>query len=292
MPRISRYNYNTKKLEWVDATSEEYQAWKAARMASAAANKAKKRSQQAASSSSTDTLEDDAPATPGERPSIPTGPKRAAGGANTRPQSMLAPVLPRIAQSLVVGIMAGTRNLTGGRAPMSPQEATAVAVPALRIADRTAAKYIKKSGKVTPNQEDAALILLTVVVWAVGWIVSSLTNKPRQASQTQQTQPESDDLFAGSEPVGPPSPSAPGMTAAYGRQPAPSPAGATGEPAHSLATTDDDGDLFAGSEPVAPDAPPAGAPMRGPRVSAQQAAANERFLQAVSPTDTGQAMAG
>ena len=280
MPRISRYNHATKKLEWVDASPDEYQAWKdhrtKAHKASRAANKSK--NAKAASSSTSETLEDDG-AGDGERPA-PSGPKRAAGGANTRPQSMLAPVLPRIAQSLVIGIRAATNNLTGGKAPMTVQEATAVAVPAIRIADRTAAQYIRKTGKVTANQEDAALIALTIVVWLVGWIVSSLQKKPIQAPS--RPMPEaSGDLFAGSEPVGPPPPAAPGQRSA------PTPPGATAEPANLA----DDGDLFAGSEPIAPGGADAPAPIRQ-RVNPQQAALNERIWQAVTPTDMGETLAG
>lgn len=262
MPRMPRYNRDTHKLEWVEveAAAPEYLAWK--EKARSAGRRGAAKSKAKASSSTSETLENDGP-TP-----EPTGPKRAAGGANSRPQSMLAPVLPRIAQSLVIGIRAATHNLTSGRAPMSEQEAVAIAVPAVRIADRTAAKYIRKTGKVTPNQEDAALIVLTIVVWAAGWLLASLSKKPRQAVAAPQPAGMAanvpDDLFAGSEPVTPPSAPAPFA---------------------------DDGDLFVGSEPISPGDAAQAAPIRA-RVNPQQAAATERIWQAITPTDMGETLAG
>lgn len=282
MPRMPRYNRDTHKLEWVEveAAAPEYLAWK--EKARSAGRRGAAKSKAKASSSTSETLENDGP-TP-----EPTGPKRAAGGANSRPQSMLAPVLPRIAQSLVIGIRAATHNLTSGRAPMSEQEAVAIAVPAVRIADRTAAKYIRKTGKVTPNQEDAALIVLTIVVWAAGWLLASLSKKPRQAVAAPQPAGMAanvpDDLFAGSEPVTPPSAPAPRSGAA------PSPAAMTGA-GDGAAPFADDGDLFVGSEPISPGDAAQAAPIRA-RVNPQQAAATERIWQAITPTDMGETLAG
>lgn len=219
-----------------------------------------------------DTLDEDGGA--GE----PSGPARR--GAVKRPQSILAPILPRIAQSIVAGLRSGTYTLTHGVAPMSPEEATAIAVPVVRIADRTLAKYVKKSGKVTPNQEDAALIAITVVSWTIGWIVASVQHKP---AQQQRPAPQAvTDLYAGSEPSGPSQP-----TPASNRDPLATAAPATQAPL-SASSAAEDGDLFSGSEPAAPGM---GAPAPARRqLNPAGAGVSDHVWAAIMPPDVGEAL--
>ena len=212
----------------------------------------------------------------------PTGPKRTAG----RPKSMLAPVLPRLAQSIMIGLTAGTYNLTRGVAPMSKAETQAIAIPIVRIADRTAAKYIKRTGKVTENQEDLALIALTVVMWAVGWIMASIMGRKAQSAPAAPEPASIGDLFTGSEPSGP-SQAAPSSVI----QPEMSPA------ATSAGAGADESDLFAGAEPVAAESAGA-APLNG-RATAGVAGGvagpgrpgiSEQVWQSIMPTDLGEAI--
>ena len=218
----------------------------------------------------------------GAAPAEPSGPQRTAW----RPKSLLAPVLPRIAQSLVVGITAGTYDLTKGRAPMTRQEATAIAVPLMRITDRTAAKYIKRTGKVTENQEDVALLAITLVTWFAGWMIALWQGRKAQA-RPAAAPVDVTDLYGGSEPSAPAVatvPLSPAASAAFGPQAAPVVRSA---PAHAAM---DDGDLFAGSEPLAAGAgaePSMPAPISGPGRSG----VSEATWQAIMPTDMGEALA-
>lgn len=227
-----------------------------------------------ATTAAADTLDEDGGA--GE----PSGPARR--GAVKRPQSILAPILPRVAQSIVAALRSGTYTLTHGVAPMSPEEATAIAVPVVRIADRTLAKYVKKSGKVTPNQEDMGLIAITVVSWAIGWIVASVQHKP---AQTQRPAPQAvTDLYAGSEPSGPSQP-----ILASNREPLATAAPATQAPL-SASGAAEDGDLFAGSEPAAPGM---GAPSPARRQltpAPSGVGSNDQVWAAIMPTDVGEAL--
>lgn len=265
MPRISRYNYDLRRLEWVDATPEEHAAWKAKRAAKAKMTRAEHSA--SAGTSTTETLEPGDGAT--ESPPVEaTGPKRK-GGPNTRPASILAPALPRMAQALSGIVRSVTGQVSRGRAPMTIQEAAYIAVPTVRIADRTVAKWVRKSAKVTENQEDAAIIAVTLLMWLLGWVISSLTNAPRQpvTAMPQMTA----DVFAGSEPSGP--------------APAPMRAAPT-------VPQSDDGDLFAGSEPLATSADTATAPVPRQQADPRQAAQSEQLWAVISPTDYGEALAG
>ena len=240
------------------------------------ASSSPKRRRSAAAGVTSDTLDDD-DALAGE----PTGPKRTAG----RPKSMLAPVLPRLAQSIMIGLTAGTYNLTRGVAPMSRAETQAIAIPIVRIADRTAAKYIKRTGRVTENQEDLALIALTVVMWAVGWIMASIMGRKAQSAPQAAPEPIGADLFVGSEPSGP-SQAAPSSVIQPEMGPAATSAGA------------DESDLFAGAEPVAAESAGA-APLNGRAAVAGMAGGvagpgrpgiSEQVWQSIMPTDLGEAI--
>lgn len=236
-----------------------------------------KRSQTLAGDVETETLDD-----LGE----PSGPKRSG---TKRPQSLLAPILPRLAQSLAVALQAGTYNLTHGVAPMSREETAAIAIPVVRIADRTAAKYIKKSGKVTPNQEDFALIALTVGMWAIGWIMASLAGRTAQPRAARPAPAPEDDLFGGSEP------SAPAVATVSHGPATPAAFGPAAAPVAPAGAGDGDGDLFAGSEPLAAGAASAAslqtepAPLAGP---GRAGGMTEAAWQAIMPTDLGEALAG
>lgn len=223
-------------------------------------------------------------------PDDPTGPKRSGAAAAKRPQSLLAPVLPRLAQALMVGVMSGTNTLTGGIAPMTRAEAAAVAIPSVRILDRQAAKYIKSTGKVTPDQEDMALIALTVVVWAIGWIIASIQGKPRNAGRPAP-QPEAqafagdagDGDLLGESFAGPPS-AQETSTRSANMQPV-----SMGRPA-TLTTPaggGDDADLFAGSEPAATERPTSSSNGSNGRLPA---GVSEATWQAVMPTDLGEGL--
>ena len=221
----------------------------------------KRRRRRSADSESVETLDaDGSDATPGQ----PTGPRRR--GASPRPQSILAPVLPRIAQAIAQGAISFSASLTQGRATMTRDEAAAVAIPTVRIADRTLAKYVKKSGKVSPNQEDAALIALTLVVWAVGWLIAVMQGRPRTAPQAsdQSDQPQPSQGFTHS-PV------------------------ATGAVAPQA--SDADSDLFAGSEPapITPAARSNGHGLDSVDPSRQRGVSDATWA-AIMPTDTGQAL--
>lgn len=209
----------------------------------------------------------------------PTGPKRTGV---KRPQSMLAPVLPRLAQAIAQGVISGTNTLTAGAAPMTRQEAAAIAIPSVRILDRTAAKYIKKSGKVTPNQEDAALIALTVIVWAIGWIVASIQGKPRgdklQVTRTPDTD-QAAELF-GESFAGPPS-----AQETVTHSPAITQPVSMGRPA--LSANAPDADLFAGSEPAAT---VAGERQAVAVQNGRPSGVSEATWQAVMPTDLGEGL--
>lgn len=260
--KISYYDHEAKKLAWRDDASEnEYLDW----MAKRAKKNAGKRT--SPSKVTSEPLEDS-----GSPPEHTTGPKRK-GGPNTRPESVLAPALPRLAQAIAQLTFNLSHSLTGGRATMTQQEATYVAVPAVRILDRTAAKYVKSTGVTTPNQEDAAVIVITVAMWALGWLIAVLTKKPRGAPQVTHVsnipQQTVNDLFSGSEPV--------------------SPNGAPAAPAPPAAV--DEGDLFSGSEPLAADGSATMA-AAGPRTDPRAAAVAEAVWQAITPTDRGEALAG
>lgn len=209
-----------------------------------------------------------------ESPVEPSGPKRK-GGAK-RPQSPLAPILPRIAQSIVRVVMGGTAKLTSGRAPMTVQEAAAVAVPLVRIADREIAKHWKASGKSSENAEDVGLILMTILGWLLGVIIASVSGTPRAAQQNARMPAENvTDLFGGSEPIN---------------------AGASDAPAARHAATspqpaEDESDLFDGSEPLAAGTT-AGAHAGGGRAAGRSGPADQVTLSdtewaALMPTDLG-----
>lgn len=251
------------------------------RRSSSGAAPKRRRSSGAAAGVTSDTLDDDDDALAGE----PTGPKRTAG----RPKSMLAPVLPRLAQSIMIGLQAGTYNLTRGVAPMSKAETQAIAIPVVRIADRTAAKYIRRTGKVTENQEDLALIALTVVMWAVGWIMASIMGRKTQPASQAAPEPIGADLFVGSEPSGP-SQAAPSSVIQPEMGPAATSAGAAA----------DESDLFAGAEPVAADSAAAPVSMNGYFKGHATAVSDvpgpgrpgvsEQVWQSIMPTDLGEAI--
>lgn len=221
-----------------------------------------------AAAAEADTLDD----TPAE----PTGPKRRGGPG--RPKSPLAPILPRIAQTIAGAVLVGSHRMTGGRAPMTPTEAKAIAVPIVRIADREIAKHWKASGKAGENAEDVGLILMTVLAWLAGVIIASVSGKPRQVGivATPDTHPDTlpADLFAGSEPA----------------QAATPPATPAVRPAASTPAASDESDLFAGSEPLA--AGTAAGPMGNGRAAAVAGPAgalslNDAQWAAIMPTDLG-----
>ncbi|HEX9117829.1 MAG TPA: hypothetical protein VGA61_17305 [Anaerolineae bacterium] len=214
-----------------------------------------------------DTLDDSAPATE------PSGPKRR-GGPSKAPKSPLAPILPRIAQTVAGAVLAGTYKATKGRAPMTPTEAKAVAVPAVRIVDRTVAKHWKASGKVGENSEDVGLIAMTILAWLVGVIIASISGTPRTAGivATPDTHPDSE-LFTGSEPAIV-SNATPAARPATANAPTPNPTG-------------DESDLFAGSEPLAAGTTAGVTPMTGRPAGPNVPPVSEAVWSAIMPTDLG-----
>lgn len=251
MPRISRYNRDTHKLEWVDATEAEAEEWRAKRRAKASAgaipkggSKARKgragrRSPAEAAPHEHETLED-----------IGTEAAASVGAAAGKPKASggpLAPVIGLLARLGGIGLIRVTATLTAGRHPMSPAEAMSVATPALRIVDRELGKRVKFRAAGGPNAADAGRIGMGITSWILRGMAGAQTAPAQSAPMYQpapamQAEPAPDlaaepdlaasdaaddgDLFSGSEPVAQGARAAVGSTPAIAQRPAAGPPGA------------------------------------------------------------------
>lgn len=243
MPKISRYNHDTHALEWVDATQDEYEAWRTARAEKAAetrrtkiapAGRAAKGGKRhsgstsrpagataSASDGDTDTL-DDATGEAIRQAAKGAGKPKASGGP-------LTPIIGLVSRLGAIGLISVTARLTAGKHPMTPPEAISIAAPALRIADRELGKRVRWAPKNGPNTRD----LEQMGTGLVTYVLRS--------------------LFGGAVPMpGPmPNPAQSPEAAMAASQTAPAPAREYfSEDVATAPDAADESDLFSGSEPV------------------------------------------
>lgn len=238
MPRISRYNRESHKLEWVDATPAEHEAWRAARAAKAAATRAQAtapagastrrgggkrasgRSRLSAGAHESETLEDVTDDAVRQAAKSAGPPKPTAGP--------LSPVLGLLSRFGAVALIRVSARLTVGKHPMTPPEAVSITAPALRIADRELGKRVKWTPKSGPNARDIEQIGTGLATYILRGMFGA---GPQPVSAAGDNGNQTDENFVG----GTSSDQAPDLTTS------------TAGPAPAAA---DDGDLFAGSEPV------------------------------------------
>lgn len=222
--RISRYNHDTHRIEWVDASEAEHAAWKAAR-GSGAGRQRKWRQRPA--QERTEPLEADTsgrgPVTT-DKPPLSGGTKQARGsGRKPNPGTgPLTPIIGLAARLLSIGVSACANLLTGGRHPMTGQEAVSIGAPAARILNRWLGKHISwvpsVGGEYSAELERIGTGLAS---WGLRGIARATNAADAEAQAAQQpirpqvvsqfvadmAEPAPDmaddgaDLFSGSEPV-------------------------------------------------------------------------------------------
>lgn len=227
MPRISRYNHETHKLEWVEATPDEYAAWLAGRKAARAKTDARKAASGASTPSSRGETLDDAAGGDAVRQAAQSAKSAPAPKPSAGPLTPLIGLLSRLG---AIGLIRASGAVTVGRHPMTPPEAVSIAAPALRIVDRELGKRVKWTPKGGPNARDLEQIGTAVV----SYVLRS--------------------LFGGAIPM--PGPLAHAPTAATAPMPASAEAfddqeqEAVASVGERAAPMPDESDLFSGSEPL------------------------------------------
>lgn len=245
MPRISRYNHDIKRLEWVEASEEEHAAWKAARakkVGGPGASRARSHHKRPAAATATETLEGPESAADAIREAA-----KASGAKGRKPSPGNGPLTPVVSLFSRLGgivLIRGTHTLTGGRHTMTPAEAISIAAPAIRILNKELGKRIHYTPKV--GGEYAAEIE-RIGTGVASWVLRGIA---KATGTPVEVEPHTTDTRASAQ--------------ARPAQPAPVPQPDLVDMALSPETVqapeDDTADLFAGSEPI-----PMGAGGSGPR---------------------------
>ena len=218
------------------------------------------------------------PATSPAADTLDAGPidEMAAGDAPTRRAGKAKSPLALFKPQAIEGIALWLIGQTGGRNPanaMTPQEATAVAGPAVRSADRFLAKYVKLSGPQNEYVADLAAIGLALAAWLLRIVIEGMQARqsgvPRQRPAQAAASIQRTVNTAAQAPI-----------AAWALRNDGPPSG----------PDDGGGDLFAGSEPVR-QGPTAGPALAGARPTSGPTGAvsvGDDFWNTVSPPELGE----